>query len=101
MKEKLSLEEAETQQILLNAADSDLITIQSRQLTQYHKLNFVSIKIHVFSLQNLVWVVKNLKMDRVTPIQSTVISRIKQCFGLNYKTNLWHFILEQFYDMCS
>jgi len=50
MKEKLSLEEAETQQILLNAADSDLITIQSRQLTQYHKLNFVSIKVHVFSL---------------------------------------------------
>lgn len=50
IKEKLSLEESETQQILLSAADSDLITIQSRQLTQYHKLNLVSLKIHVFSL---------------------------------------------------
>lgn len=83
--------------ILLRAADFSILLITMRQVTQHHMLNFVSLKLEVFSLENLHWVVKSLALDRVTPTHNVIINRIKQSFGLKFKGKIWKFLLDEMY----
>lgn len=96
IRESLRIDEGYAQNVLLRSADLNIIVINNRQVTQHHQLNFVSLKIEVLSLENLKWVVKNLKIDRVTPIETVVLSRLKQSFGMKIKPRIWKAFIHEF-----
>ena len=94
------MSETHVRNILLRAAYNNIIVITIIQVTQHHLLNFVSLKLELLSLENLIWVVRNLKLDRVTPIEASIVSRIKQTFALKFKGKTWRLIMDEIYDYC-
>jgi len=91
--------ETEGRNILLRMADLNIIVINCRQVTQSHSLNLVSLKLEILSLEDLYWVVKSLTLDKVTPLDDIVLSRIKEAFGLKIKRKQWSTILEKFMEV--
>lgn len=57
------------------------------------KEEFVSLNLNELSLQSLIWILKSIKLDLMTPCEKLVISRIKQCFALKITTKNWEKIL--------
>ena len=94
----LNTSENYARDLLLRAADLNVLLIQDRNITQLHQLNFVSLKLEILSLENIFWVVKSLKNDRVTPIESTVLGRIKHSFGLKMKAKVWKAYIKKFIE---
>lgn len=85
----LAKPEAEVCSIILHAADLGIIIINSRQITQKHSLDLVSLRAEVLSLEGLFWIIQSLKLDRLTPVEDIVLSRIKEAFGLKLKRKVW------------
>lgn len=93
--EELQVEEQNAREILLRAADLDILVIRNRTITPTHELSFVSLKVYILSLENLIWVVKALKNDRLTPLEAYVKSRVKHSFDLQIKPKNWKKMIQR------
>ncbi|CAK66595.1 unnamed protein product (macronuclear) [Paramecium tetraurelia] len=58
-------------------------------------LNFYALAVKTLTFENLFWIIKSLKKDLITPTESSVQSRIKECYGLKYKRKEWNLIINQ------
>jgi hypothetical protein len=37
----------------------------------------------------MIWILRSIKIDKMTPSEKFVISRIKECFGLKISQKVW------------
>lgn len=54
------------------------------------KIDYFSLKLHSFSIESLIWVLKSLCKDELKPSQTLVQSRYKECFGFNILGKDWN-----------
>jgi len=52
----------------------------------------ISLHLEYLSLQSLVWTIKSIKLDLMTPTEKLVLSRIKECFALKLTPKSWEMI---------
>lgn len=56
-------------------------------------LNFYALGIKKLTYENLVWILKSIKKDLITPTERLVQSRVKECFGIKLHTQEWEHIM--------
>lgn len=53
----------------------------------------ISLQLEYLSLQSLVWTIKSIKLDLMTPTEKLILCRIKECFALKLTPKSWEMIL--------
>lgn len=96
MVEILETNDLYAQNILLKAADLNIINISNRQMTQKHSLNFVGLKIVILSCENIYWALKSQVLDRITLTETVQQHRIKESIGFKVTNKSWKEIINQF-----
>lgn len=71
-----------------------LIHFTIRKFIGKEPLVFYGILLDELSIQSLIWVLKSIKKDLMTPTEKLIISRIKECYGLKIELNRWKEILD-------
>lgn len=72
------------QALISKAVEANIIYKQVRQLSNSHSLIFLSLKSSfLFSHENLLWIVKSLKKDKVSFSIPMILNRIKDVFDLS------------------
>ena len=85
------------QTILSIAVRSNIIYKQVRQFSKFHTLTFLSLKTSFqFSLENLLWVIKALKKDKMSFSIINIVNRIKDIFDLSFDEDVLYGIFDDF-----
>ncbi len=78
---------------LKNLLDLQTVHILQRKFNtnenQLFKQEYVALYLEQISAHALVWVLKSIKIDKMTPSEKFVISRIKECFSLKISQKVW------------
>ncbi|KAL4448784.1 hypothetical protein ABPG74_012873 [Tetrahymena malaccensis] len=80
-------------EIFNEAENAGIIHQTTRTFANSTELHFVSLKLEYISLQSLIWIIKSIKQDLMTPTDKLILSRIKECFGLKLTPKSWDMIL--------
>lgn len=65
------------------------------------KLVFYSLKLEVISLESVIWALRSLKNDEMTPNEKAIQSRIKEAFSYKVNSRLWDKIMEGIKTHCK
>lgn len=49
----------------------------------------------MISMESLMWVLKSLQMDEMTPTEKAIQSRIKEAFSYKVNTIIWEKLIEE------
>lgn len=79
---------------LQEAEDKEMIVMTSRQFGTKLNQKFASIRLKNVSLESVVWILKSLEKDEMTPIERAVQSRFKESFRIKMNTLQWSMLLE-------
>lgn len=79
---------------LQEAEDKKMIVITTRQFGAKIQQKYASICLKHASLQSVVWILKSLEKDEMTPIERAVQSRFKESFRIKMNTLQWNKLLE-------
>jgi hypothetical protein len=52
-------------------------------------MSFISLKLDIISVESVVWVLKSLKNDEMTPSDKAIQSRLKEAFSFKTPTIIW------------
>ena len=64
-----------------------------RQFGNYRQV-FYSLKMEIISLESIIWCLRSLKIDEMTPTEKAIQSRVKEAFNYKVNSRLWDKILE-------
>ncbi len=102
--EKLLLEPAASKHVkkpsfdfaqgLQEAEEKDLVIVTKRQFGNKPSQKFASLKLKGVSLESVMWILRSLEKDEMTPVERAVQSRFKESFGLKMCTAEWAKVLE-------
>eukprot|EP00828_Plagiopyla_frontata_P015104 TRINITY_DN1962_c0_g1_i2.p1 TRINITY_DN1962_c0_g1~~TRINITY_DN1962_c0_g1_i2.p1 ORF type:complete len:537 (+),score=57.84 TRINITY_DN1962_c0_g1_i2:178-1788(+) len=84
------VKEAEVNELLhttIRNFDSKALTIQDESQV------FVSLQLDCLTMQSLIWVLRSIRQDLMTPTEKLIQSRIKQCFKLKLNQKQWDGII--------
>lgn len=56
--------------------------LKTTRLFNDQQINFYSLSVKNITYEILVWVIRSIKRDLITPTERLVTSRIKECFGI-------------------
>lgn len=90
---KSPLTQAELAQAIEEAEAKDMVIITKRQITSSLEKEFISIKLHVVSLESVMWILKSLEKDEMTPVERSVQSRFKESFGIKVTPQEWEKVM--------
>lgn len=71
------------------AEEKNLIIITKRQIISNPEKEYISINLPVVSLESVIWILKSLERDEMTPTERSVQSRFKESFGIKINTQEW------------
>lgn len=71
------------------AEEKELVIITKRQIISNPEREFVSINLPVISLESVMWILKSLEKDEMTPTERSVQSRFKESFGIKINAQEW------------
>ncbi|CAD8048790.1 unnamed protein product [Paramecium primaurelia] len=74
--------------------DKDWISKTTRLFNDI-AINFYALSVKKLTYENLVWIIRSIKRDLITPTERLVQSRIKECYGLKYNRIEWELIMNQ------
>jgi hypothetical protein len=83
------------------AIDEEIIHLTVRRFASIEPLIFVSLKIKVFSMESLSWVLQSLFSDEMTPLETAIKNRIKEAFLLKIEPNVWQGILTTIHESAA
>lgn len=90
---KGTLNDAEN--LLKEAEQASILHITIRKFEGYpERQDFVSLNLEYLSLESLVWVLKSIRKDAMTPTEKIILSRIKECFRLKITPKQWERVLQ-------
>lgn len=70
------------------------IHVTTRKFGDSRPLKYLSLLLKNISIESLVWVLRSIKCDRMTPTDKLVLSRIKEYFALKISSKDWTNFLE-------
>jgi len=76
------------------AEKKELIIVSNRQLGMKANQTFASFRIKTISLDSVLWILKSLERDAMTPIEKAVQSRFKESFAVKMNTHEWNRLLD-------
>jgi hypothetical protein len=85
---------AEFGQALQEADEKELLIITKRQFGSKPLQKFVSLKLKNISIESVMWILKSLEKDEMTPVERAIQSRFKESFGLKLNSAEWSKVLE-------
>lgn len=71
------------------AEEKNLIIITKRQIISNPEKEYISINLPVVSLESVIWILKSLERDEMTPTERSVQSRFKESFGIKINAQEW------------
>lgn len=86
---KSSLPKENITYLIEEAAREKLIQITTRIFGDSQPLPFISMMLDQLTIQSLIWVIKSLINDDLTPFEKTITSRIKEAFGIKINQIMW------------
>jgi len=86
-----SLDEAES--VLMEAEAKKLIHITIRKFPNNDPYYYIGMLLNVLTIESLVWIIRSIKSDLMTPTEKLILSRIKECYGLKIDPNYWKMLL--------
>lgn len=89
-----SMNQEQFRQGVQEAEKKELIMISNRQLGTKASQSFASFRIKTISLDSVLWILKSLERDVMTPIEKAVQSRFKESFAVKMSTYEWGKLLE-------
>lgn len=95
---KDQITEVEFAEGMKEAEDKNIIIITKRQIASNPEKEFVSIKLNIVSLESVMWVLKSLEKDEMTPIERSIQSRFKESFGIKMTTQEWEKVMKVIND---
>eukprot|EP01022_Parablepharisma_sp_SALTPOND_P010956 TRINITY_DN1452_c0_g1_i1.p2 TRINITY_DN1452_c0_g1~~TRINITY_DN1452_c0_g1_i1.p2 ORF type:complete len:713 (+),score=60.85 TRINITY_DN1452_c0_g1_i1:7148-9286(+) len=84
----------EFSQGLQEAEDKEMIIVTKRQFGSKPPQKFASVKLKVVSLESVMWILKSLEKDEMTPVERAVQSRFKESFGMKMCSQEWAKLVE-------
>lgn len=79
---------------LRSAEEKGLIIVTKRQIMSNPEKEFVSINLSVVSLESVMWILKSLENDQMTPTERSVQSRFKESFGIKISSLEWEKVMK-------
>ena len=76
------------------AEEQEMVIITKRQFGTKPVQKFVSIKLKTVSLESVMWILKSLDKDEMTPVERAVQSRFKESFGMKMTPPEWSKLVE-------
>jgi hypothetical protein len=89
-----SMNQEQFKQGVQAAEKKELIIISNRQLGMKASQTFASLRIKTISLDSVLWILKSLERDAMTPIEKAVQSRFKESFAVKMTTHEWNKLLD-------
>eukprot|EP00826_Nyctotherus_ovalis_P043831 TRINITY_DN4670_c0_g1_i1.p1 TRINITY_DN4670_c0_g1~~TRINITY_DN4670_c0_g1_i1.p1 ORF type:complete len:622 (+),score=168.67 TRINITY_DN4670_c0_g1_i1:514-2379(+) len=77
-----------------SAEEKGLIIVTKRQIMSNPEREFVSINLPVVSLESVMWILKSLENDQMTPTERSVQSRFKESFGIKISALEWEKVMK-------
>jgi len=71
----------------------ELIHSVIRKFLNYSPYHYFGLLLKGLDVASLIYVLKSIKNDRMTPTEKLILSRIKECYGLKIDQNQWKSIL--------
>jgi len=56
-------------------------------------IEYCALEISYISVESLIWVIRSIKLDMMTPGEKLILSRIKECFYIKLHSKFWQSIL--------
>ena len=84
-----NLNEQEKEKLLAESQSKNLIHQITKKYENSIKVDYISLVIENLSLQSLVWILKSLRIDKITPSEKLILSRIKECFAYKIPLKNW------------
>lgn len=57
------------------------------------EIDYCALEISYLSFESLIWVIRSIKLDMMTPGEKLILSRIKECFDIKLHSKFWQSIL--------
>lgn len=57
------------------------------------EVEYCSLEISYISVESLVWIIRSIKIDCMTPGEKLILSRIKESFDIKFHSKFWQSIL--------
>lgn len=62
----------------------------TRKFGDSDPIKFVSLLVAELSFECIIWILKAIRKDEMTPTDKLIQSRIKECLGMKLPTNEWN-----------
>ena len=73
------------------AIKEDVIRKHTREFPPYKPKELISLSLDLISYEAIMWTLKSLKLDELTPNEKTIINRIKGIFGDWIQIDVWNY----------
>lgn len=85
---------AEMEILVHEAEQCGILHSTTRKFEGYpERQEFISLNLEHISLESLVWVLKSIRKDAMTPTEKIILSRIKECFKLKITPKQWEKVI--------
>ena len=82
-----SAEQAEA--LLAEAERKKLVHVTIRKFLHNNPYYYIGMLLNTISIESLVWIIKSIRNDSMTPTEKLILSRLKECYGLKVDQNYW------------
>lgn len=97
MQHEHSIPITKLQNIIAKLVDANILYKQVRQFSKYHVLTFLSLKSSfVISHENILWVIKALKKDKVSFTMPMILNKIRDVFDLTLTEDYLYDIFDDY-----
>ena len=76
-------------QTIKELEEKNLILNTKKQIATNPEQNYISLKLSSISLECVMWVLKSLENDEMSPIERSIQGRFKESFGIKLSTQDW------------
>ena len=92
--EKLSLKGLIFEKFFEAAKEAKIFQIIKKKYGENIIYEYASMHLEVISIQSIIWAIKSLKVDKMTPLEKLVLSRIKEAFRIKITQINWRSIVK-------
>jgi hypothetical protein len=79
--------------VLKRQEAAKIFHITTRKFGDSEPSHYVSPQLSTLSIQALIWILRSIRKDEMTPNEKLVLSRIKECYGMKINQLYWNGIM--------
>jgi len=93
IQKSFNIGDMEVELVLNDFQNRGLIHSVIRKFLHYNPYHYFGLLLKGLDVASLIYVLKSIQNDRMTPTEKLILSRIKECYGLKIDQNKWRSIL--------